>query len=148
MSNSIEQDAQKSKRKEKIAKIVAIVAAVLVVGWTIYSVAMNLNQSERYLFNSYVKYYREVENPATYSLQDSSQFFESSTAQGDAFQYAIIQVEKDSQQTYLLLVVDGKNNGKVYSEQEIAQLDCVDKQNIRFEITDHQPDINMKKVQQ
>jgi len=148
MSKSLEQDTQKSKKRAKIAKIVAIVAAVAVVGWTIYSVVMNPNQSERYLLNSYVKYYREADEPASFQLVDCSDYRDAVTTQGKAFTYAIVKVEKGGKEELLLLVVDGENNGKIYSEKTIGELDCADKEAIRLEINDHREDVNLKKVQQ
>ena len=148
MSNSIEQDTQKSKKKAKVFKIVAIIAAVAVVGWTIYSVVMNPNQSERLLLNSYVKYYREVEEPASFQLVDCSAYRDAVTTQGKEFTYTIVEVKNGDKDELLLLVVDGENNGTVYSEKTLGELDCADKKAIRFEINDHQEDVNLKKVQQ
>ena len=147
MSKSIEQDANKKQKKVFIAKIVVIVAAVLFVAWTIYSIVVNPNQNERFLLNSYVKYYRELEEPATYKLKDCSAYHESTTTAGKTFTYAIIEVEKDGKSENLLLVVDGKNNGRVFRKEALSAFDCADKSAIKFEITDHQEGVNLSKVQ-
>ncbi len=147
MSKSVEQDTKKSVNRQKAAKIIAIVAAVLLVGWTIYSIAMNLNQNERYILNSFVKYYREVEEPASYTLQDCSEIRESTTAAGKAFEYCIIEVEKAGKSEKLLLIVNGENNGTVYSQAALDTLDSADKAAIRFEITQHEENVNMGKLQ-
>ena len=146
MSKSIEQDANKKQKKALIAKIVVIVAAVLFVVWTIYSIVVNPNQNERFLLNSFVKYYRELEEPATYKLKDCSAYHESTTTAGKTFTYAIIEVEKDGKSENLLLVVDGKNNGRVFRKEALAAFDCADKSAIKFEITDHQEGVNLRKV--
>ena len=147
MSKSVEQDTKKSVNRQKAAKIIAIVAAVLLVGWTIYSIAMNLNQNERYILNSFVKYYREVEEPASYALQDCSEIRESITAAGKAFEYCIIEVEKAGKSEKLLLIVNGENKGTVYYQAAIETLDSDDKAAIRFEITQHEENVNMGKLQ-
>ena len=147
MSKTIEQDAKKSMKRQKAAKIIAVVAAVLLVGWTIYSVVMNLNQKERFVLNAYVKYYREVEAPASYTLKDCSKLYESTNAAGEPLQYAIIEVEHAGKSEYLLLIADGAGEGTVYREQERDTIDCAQKQAIRFEIQERDEDIHLGKIQ-
>ncbi|MBQ3432631.1 MAG: hypothetical protein IJG23_07600 [Clostridia bacterium] len=147
MSKSIEKDTQKSKKKVLIAKILVIVAAILFVVWGVYSIVTNPNQNERFLLNSFVKHYRELEQPASYKLKDCSAYHESTTTAGKAFKYAIIEVEKDGKSETLLLIVDGKNNGKVFEADALSAFDCADKGSVRFEITDHQEGVNLSKVQ-
>ena len=147
MSKTIEQDAKKSMKRQKAAKIIAVVAAVLLVGWTIYSVVMNLNQKERFVLNSFIKYYRELDAPASYALKDCSKLYESITAAGEPFQYVIIEVEHAGKSEYLLLIADGAGEGTVYKEQLRDKLDCSDTQAIRFEIQERDEDIHLKKLQ-
>ncbi|MBR2590511.1 MAG: hypothetical protein IKE65_06265 [Clostridia bacterium] len=147
MSKSVEQDALKSQKKKKIAKIIAIVAAVLLVGWTVYSIAMNPNQKERYVLNSYIKHYTEADKPAAYQLKDCSALYESATAEGKAFDYAIIEVESEGESEKLLLIVNGAGEGKAFAKEELDSLDCSDKQSIDFEITQRDEDIHLSKVQ-
>ena len=147
MSKAIEQDALKSQKKKKIAKICAIVAAVLIAGWTVYSIAVNPNQKERFVLNSYIKYYTEAEHPAQYHLTDCSSLYQSTTENGKSFDYAIIEVECDGKSEKLLLIVNGANDGNAYAQSELEQLDCSDKSSIDFEIRERDDGIHLAKLQ-
>ena len=147
MSKSIEADTQKSKKRAKAAKIVAIVAAVLVLGWTVYSVAMNLNKSERMIVNSFIKVYRETKEPAANVLADCSKIYDGQTASGKAFRYVIVEVRQGETAHNFLLVVDGKGDGKIYTPETLSRLDFPDKGSVKFEISEHEDGVSLSKMQ-
>lgn len=146
MSKSIEQDTQKSQKKVKIAKMMAVVAAVLLVGWTIYSVAMNLNRNERKILDAWIHYYQEADEPASYILNDCSKIYGGTSTQEKPFSYVIIEVEQGGKTQNLLLIVDGENKGSAYTQEDLADFDCADKQALIFEINEHEGNVNVAKV--
>ena len=146
MAKSIDSDTQKNKKRVKVAKIIAVIAAVLLVAWTIYSIATNINDNERLVLSAFVKHYREVPNPTSYELKDCSKIYDSTNKEGKAIRYVIINVEHDGKAEPELLIVKGKNNGKAYTESNWENLDCADADTIKLQITEKQEDIRLDRV--
>ena len=147
MSKTIEQDAQKRNRRVKIGKIVGIAALVLVLAWTAYSVAMNLNKNERMVVNSFIKAFRETKEPASNELLDCSKMYEGQTNAGKKFQFVIASIRQGGNEENCLLIVDGKGEGKLYTAQTLSRLDFPDKDSVQLDITERDESMHLKKMQ-
>ena len=147
MSKSIEQDALKSKKRIKTAKIIAVVASVLLVAWTVYSVATNLNQKERFVVNSFIKAFTEKDEPAAFTLTDCSKIYEGQSSTGKQFRFVIAEIEKGGSKNCYLLVVDGKKEGELFAAQSLNLLDMSGKENVKLEIVERDESIHLQKMQ-
>ena len=147
MSNSIQNDNNKAKKRLKIAKIVGICALVLVLAWTVYSVAVNLNKNERLIANSFIKAFTETKEPAMNTLEDCSAIKESTTSSGKSFKYVVAEIKQGEKKELFIMVVSGKHEGSIYNAGTLSRFDCSDKESIKLEITDHEENVNLQKIQ-
>ena len=147
MSKTIEQDAQKRKKRVKIAKIVGIAALVLALAWTAYCIATNLNKTERQIVNSFIKVYHEAKEPASNELLDCSAVYEGTTEAGKRFAYVMANISQNGNEQTVLLIVDGKGEGTLYTKETLSRLDFPEKGDVSFEITERDAHVNLAKMQ-
>lgn len=147
MDNSIQKDALKSSKRKKAAKIIGIVAAVLLVVWTIYSVSQNLNKNERMIFNSFIKACNETAHPEKNELIDCSEIFEGETEEGKDFKYVIAEIKNSFGNNHtVILIVSGKKEGNIYNSDNLSEFNCVQKEKIKFEISQRDESVNLQKI--
>ena len=147
MSKSIEQDNNKTKRRIKIAKILGVCALAFVLAWSVYSAVTNINGDERKIVDAFIEAYDEVKEPALNTLEDCSEIREGTTSGGKSFKYVIAKINQGENEDFFVMIVSGKKKGNLYNAETLSRFDCEQKDNIKLEITEHEPSINIQKVQ-
>lgn len=147
MAKSIEQDAQKRNTRIKIGKIAGIAALVLILVWTVYSVATNVNKSERKIIDAFIIAFEETKEPAFNQLEDCSKVYEGQTKSGKEFGYVIAAIRQGEDVQNCLLIVKGPKKGSFYTAQTLSRLDYPDKDKVKLEITERDESIRLDRVQ-
>ena len=147
MALTIEQEAQKSKKRAKIGKIIAIVGAVLVVVWSVLMVVQNPNDKEVRLIDTLVKASEDSDRPDALKLISCTDFVDYTDSNGKERSYVIAEVEQAGvKNTYVLITKGKKVKGKMYTPETLSEMDYADKDSIVFEVDKQIENVNFQKV--
>ncbi len=147
MALTIEQEAQKSKKRAKIGKIIAIVGAVLLVAWSILMIAQNPNKDETRLLDTLIEATKESDQPDALKLIRCTDFIKYTNSEGKKRSYVIAELEQAGvKNTYVLITKGKKVKGKMYTPETISEMDYADKDKIVFEIDEETHDADIQKV--
>ena len=147
MALTIEQEAQKSKKRAKIGKIVAIVGAVLLVAWSIFMIVQNPNKDEVRLIDTLIKATEESDQPDALKLIKCTDFVKYTNTEGKKCSYVIAEMEQAGvKNTYVLITKGKKDKGKMFTTETISEMDYSGKDDIDFKIDEENPDVNIQKV--
>lgn len=147
MALTIEQEAQKNKKRAKIGKIIAIVAAVLFVAWSILMIVQSPNKAETRLVDTLIEASEDSENPDSFKLIKCTDFVEYKNTQGKERSFVVAEIEKAGvKNTYVLITKGKKIKGKMYTAETLSEMDYADKDKIVFEVDKEIENVNMDKV--
>lgn len=147
MSLSIEQEAQKNKKRAKIGKIVAIVAVILFVAWSILMIVQNPNKDETRLVDTLIEATEDSEHPDALKLIRCTDFIAYTNSEGKKCSYVIAEMEQAGvKNTYVLITKGGDAKGNMYTSETISEMDYSDKDKIEFKIDEETKDADIQKV--
>ena len=152
MSLSIEQEAQKSAKRAKTAKIIAVCAAVLFVAWSIFMIVQNPNKAETRLVDTLVEATADSEQPDALKLIRCTDFVEYKSPEGKKRSYVVAEMEQAGVKNTYVLITRGKKykgeriRGKMYTPETISEMDYADRDKIVFKVDKEMENVNIDKV--
>lgn len=147
MAPTIEQEAQKNKKRAKTAKIIGICAAVLFVAWSIFMIVQNPNKAETRLVDTLIEATEQSDNPDALKLIRCTDFIEYKDTKGKERSYVVAEMEQAGvKNTYVLITKGKKVKGKMFTAETVSEMDYADKAQIAFEIDKEIENVDYAKV--